>query len=108
MGLLQPYYRISRPFIDDVYVRNIESTYLRDVRYVPDRNFLTRKYFLLERKLLRNFDYVAPADSNLNTHSDELSDLFLEACTQIEANAKVRIQVAVVDKGYISGRASQT
>jgi hypothetical protein len=88
MGLPNPYFRICRPFVDMEYLRTIDSTYLLDSRYAPDRVDLIRGYHLLEKQLLRIFDYVEPADSNRACFSHELYVLLLRACTEFEANAK--------------------
>ena len=88
MGIPNPYFRICRPFVDMEYLRTIDSTYLLDSRYASDRVDLIRGYHLLEKELLRIFDYVEPADSNRSCFSHELYSLLLRACTEFEANAK--------------------
>lgn len=88
MGQAQPYYRICRPFTNGCYLQNVESTYLRDPRYAADRSHLIRAYYLLEKDLLRAFDFIEPADSNLMVHSHELYEILLRACTEVETNAK--------------------
>ncbi|MEW6172200.1 MAG: hypothetical protein AB1510_03930 [Bacillota bacterium] len=79
MPLPKPYFRIYRPG---------SSGYERDPRYADDRISLCRGFALIESDLKRIFEYVEPADNNLQTYSHRIYELFLRACTEFEANCK--------------------
>jgi hypothetical protein len=62
--------------------------YIRDIRYAGDRNELWRAYKLIEKDLLRLFEYVEPTDDNLETYSHRTYELILRAATEFETNCK--------------------
>jgi hypothetical protein len=85
MTIAQPYYRIWRPMLNDDFFQN---DYVLDPRYARDAIDLIRGYHLLERELFRLFDFVEPADANLECYSHQLYAILLKASTEFEANAK--------------------
>ena len=97
VAILKPFHRICRPFVNGDYLQNIESTYLTDSRYAPDAIDYIRGYHLLEKELIRLFEFVEPADANLKCYSHQLYALFLRASTEFEANAKAVLQA----NGYL-------
>ncbi|MFO0802652.1 MAG: hypothetical protein U0791_05960 [Gemmataceae bacterium] len=100
MPLKNPYYAICRPDPQGHYLRRYDESYVLDERYSPGRSQRLHAYSLLERELLRVFDYVEPADKNLPTFSHELYQLLLRACTEVETNATLILKL----NGYASPR----
>ena len=87
MSLRKPYYRIWRPFIDaKTHPRHCD--YLRDPRNAKNASDLIRGYLLLEKELIRNFEFIEPCDAHLTSYSHQLYSLLLRASTEFEANAK--------------------
>jgi hypothetical protein len=93
MGIAKPYYRIFRP--DEAgsagEYRPIPSCpdyFLFDSRYANDRQELWRAYKLIEKDLLRLFEYVEPTDNNIHTYSHRTYELLLRAATEFETNCK--------------------
>ncbi len=94
-NLTRPYYRIIRPFSPgdaEDYVHTYENSWERDfpadVRYAPDRQQLWRAYTLIEKDLLRLFEYAEPTDENIKIYSHRTYELLLRAATEFETNCK--------------------
>jgi len=95
IALDKPYRQIIRPVGPGIggekydYVgARLEDSYLLDPDYAPGRANTVRAYHLLERDLLRAFDYLEPAERNLEAYSHRLYELLLRASTEFEANCK--------------------
>jgi len=90
MAITKPYPRIIRPFaLPNVYTIGLhdDTNYIASNHYADDRYETIRAYHVLERDLVRLFDYVEPAAPNLPTYSYRLYELFLRAATEFESNA---------------------
>jgi hypothetical protein len=96
MGVTKPYYRIIRPFhYPDTtaiewfhYWKVFNHPYLLDARYANDRAELWRAYMLIEKDLLRLFEYIEPTDGNLSAFSHRTYELLLRTATEFETNCK--------------------
>jgi hypothetical protein len=88
MTISNPFRRISRPFINDYYFPDMESMYFLDPRNAKDGIDLIRGYHLLEKELYKIFEYVEPADANLDCYSHQFYALLLRASTEFEANSR--------------------
>jgi len=90
----KPYRRIIRPFerLKDgscAYKQaGVDDNYYMDSDYAPNRVELVRAYSIIERDLVRLFEYIEPADKNRETYSHRLYELLLRASTEFEANCK--------------------
>lgn len=82
LGILKPFYRITRP------VSSCNHKYILDSRYANDRSMLCRAYILIEDDLKELFEFVEPADANLATYSHRIYELFLRSSTEFETNCK--------------------
>jgi hypothetical protein len=94
--LSKPYYRIVRPAhdgLETVYSNVIHGPYVRDARYAPDRQELWRAYKLIEKDLLRLFEYIEPRDDNIAVYSHRTYELLLRASTEFETNCKRILEV---------------
>ena len=107
--LTKPFRRIVRPFPEEVashwperfpYYRRESSGYMEDQDYASGRIEAVRSYFTLERDLVRLFEYVEPADSNLGVFSIRLHEMLLRAAIEVEANCKA----ILVANGYRQAR----
>ena len=97
MGIPRPYYRIIRPFSRDFeeikgtaypYQKDWEEEFPGHPEYANDRQELWRAYKLVEKDLLRLFEYVEPTDNNIRTYSHRTYELLLRAATEFETNCK--------------------
>ena len=92
MGINKPYYRIIRPFSSDGSPHDYQTSWEKDFpahpRYANDRQELWRAYMLIEKDLLRLFEYVEPSDDNIQTYSHRIYELLLRAATEFETNCK--------------------
>lgn len=83
MGIEKVYYRNYRPVIGEY---NSISSVVTDLRYAVKPSFYTRSFDLIQKDLLFLFEYIEPADRNLNTYSLRINDLLIRVCTEIESN----------------------
>lgn len=93
MTISKPYRRVIRPFKNsqgrnDIYTNTISQSYFTDLEYASDRISLIRSFNLLEKDLIRLFDYIEPSDQNNTVFSHRLYELFLRASTEFETNCK--------------------
>ena len=95
MPITKPYRRIIRPFaLPNIYTVGLydDLNYIASPFYADDRYEIIRAYHVLERDLVRLFDYVEPANGNLTTYSYRLYELLLRAATEFESNATKILQ----------------
>jgi hypothetical protein len=83
MAIDRPYYRIYRPAIGQLF-----PGYVYDARYATNRVSHIRAFEIIQSALKTVFEYIEPNDSNLNTYSHQLFQLFIRACMEVEQNAK--------------------
>jgi hypothetical protein len=91
MAIIKPYKRIIRPFKgmpEDYENYNIRESHLMDSRYASDKVELISAIRLLEKDLVRIFEYVEPTDRNKGTFSHRLYEILLRTCTEFETNCK--------------------
>ena len=89
--LIKPYKRIIRPFPGSGgahFDSSIAKSHLVDENYASDRVNLIRAFKLLEKDLVKLFDYVEPDDCNSEVFSHRIYELFLRSCTEFELNCK--------------------
>lgn len=90
MKIQKPYRRIIRPFsLPNSYVYGPHANiYFADNEYAADRFEIIRAYYILEKDLIRLFDFIDPSDTNLSTYSHKTYELLLRASTEFELNAR--------------------
>lgn len=88
MSIDKPYYRNYRPCVDGPNAGYNSCAYIEDPEYSKaPRNYI-RSFMLLQDDIKHLFEYIEPADINLNTYSYRIHELFIRACIEIEANFK--------------------
>ena len=85
MSIDRPYRRIYRQFVTG---KNSEWAYVMHPKYANSPEQYIRAFLLLQKDLQLLFDYVEPAENNLNCYSYRIHELLLRACIEIEANFK--------------------
>ena len=97
IGIKRPFHRICRPHQDGTYTYGGQSKYIRHPKYATSPEHYIRAFLLIQKDLTRIFDYVEPADENLNTYSYRIHELFMRTCIEVEANFKAIFS----DNGYL-------
>lgn len=84
MAIHKPYHRIYRPMVEG----KDEWGYLQDREYAIDPAHYTRSFLIIQEEIKKLFEYIEPADQNLNTFSFEIYQLLLRTAVEVEANFK--------------------
>jgi hypothetical protein len=89
MPITRPYRRNARPFTDtNSYSEGGGWRYIRHPKFAKSPEQYVRGFLLLQKDLLELFDYIEPADKNLQCYSYRIHEILLRACVEIEANCK--------------------
>ena len=93
MGVNKPYKRTYRQLINGEQ----GADYLEHLKYAKSPRHYIRAFLLLQNDLHRIFEYVEPADNNLDCYSFRIHELLLRTCIEVEANCKAILR----ENGYI-------
>ena len=96
MAVIRPYRRTLRQFADGTYEGHGGWRCIADPRYAEVPHHYIRSFLLLQDDLREIFDYLEPADTNLNCYSYRIHALLLRACVEVEANCKAILR----ENGY--------
>jgi len=88
MVITRPYRRTCRPFRNSDYATDGRWRYIEHPKFAQTPEHYVRAFLLLLKDLQELFDYVEPADTNLNCYSYRIHALLLRACIEVEANCK--------------------
>ena len=83
-----PYYRCYRPIRGTDGSSTEEHNYLVDHEYAKHPEKYTRAFLQLQKEMKSLFEYVEPGDNNLKTYSNQIQQLLIRVCIEIEANFK--------------------
>jgi hypothetical protein len=86
-GVTKPYKRTARAFMNGDYYEGL-FTYLRHPAFAKDGVMYIRAFMLLQKDLQTLFEYIEPADQNLQCYSFRIQELLLRTCVEAEANFK--------------------
>jgi hypothetical protein len=92
-GIKRPYKRTCRQFIDGGYG---SSAYLSHKDFAQNPEQYIRPFLLIQKDLQLLFDYIEPADRNLDCYSYRILELLIRTCIEVEANCKA----ILVENGY--------
>lgn len=102
MAISKPYKRLYRPALNQNWMNNPTEGYQNDPRNITsgERSSL----FTAARLIIQDFEdlfiFVEPTNSHLHVYSHRIYELYLRACTEIEANFKGILEA----NGYTSTR----
>jgi hypothetical protein len=96
MGLSAPYKRTVRQLKDGSYSNNGNGAYIWHPNYAVAPTQYIKAFLLLQKDLEKLFDYIEPADVNLNTFSFRIHELLIRVCIEVEANLKA----ILTENGY--------
>ena len=96
MTVPKPLRRTIRQFADGEYSEGGRWEYILHPRFAEAPAQYIRAFLLLQEDLQRLFQYVEPADANLQTFSFRIHELLLRTCVEVEANCKA----VLTENGY--------
>jgi hypothetical protein len=92
----RPYRRCYRQFVDGRYAEGGRSGYVLHPKFAQSPEHYVRAFLILLKDLQELFDFVQPADKNLDCYSYRIHALLLRACIEVEANCKAVLK----ENGY--------
>lgn len=95
MGLKNPYKRTCRPFIDGKYGGGPQN-YILHKDFADSPEHYIRAFLLIQKDLQNLFDYIEPADQNLDCYSYRIQEMLIRTCVEVEANCKA----ILIENGY--------
>jgi hypothetical protein len=88
MSYHKPFHRNFRELIERTNSGYSSWAFIVDKDYAQSPHHYTRAFLLLQEDIKNLFEYIEPADINLNTFSYRIHELFMRTCIEIEANFK--------------------
>lgn len=98
MAIKKPYYRNCRQFVDGHYSEGGRWQYMVHPDYAQSPEHYIRAFILIQKDLQKLFDYIEPADANMNCYSYRIHELFMRTCIEIEANCKAILRENIYSK----------
>ena len=72
MSILKPYHRFYRPFVGDKMIRLQNYGYVSVRDYAEQAELYIRSFNMIQDDVKKIFEYVEPADKNLETYSMQI------------------------------------
>lgn len=98
VSVAKPFFRTCRQHADGSYENAGQGRYISDPRFAIAGPQYVRAFLLIQKDLLELFDYVEPADQNLDCYSYRIHELHMRACIEIEAHCKAILS----ENGYVN------
>lgn len=96
MPVDHPYRRTYGQFVDGHYAEGDRSGYVDHPKFAKSPEHYVRAFLLFLKDLQELFDYVEPADRNLECYSYRIHALLLRTCVEVEANCRAILK----ENGY--------
>lgn len=97
MSVQKPFRRTVRQFVDGSYDEGGRSGYIEHSKFAKTPEHYIRAFLLIQKDLLELFDFVEPADKNLDCYSYRIHELLMRTCIEVEANCKAILS----DNNYV-------
>ena len=98
MSIQKPYHRFYRKFVGD----NLQGVNFYDYMTVRDYaeqpEMYVRTFNMIQNDVQKLFEYVEPADRNLETYWMQIYNIFLRICVEVEANFKAILRENIYSK----------
>ena len=94
-----PYHRCYRPIRGADGYSIEEHNYLVDHSYAKHPEKYVRAFLQLQQEMKNLFQYIEPGDNNLKTYSDQIYQLLVRICIEVESNFK-----AILKENIYSGQ----
>jgi hypothetical protein len=88
MVVARPFKRTCRQFRDGSYLPHGNTDFITHPKFANAAQQYFRAFMVIQKDLLELFDYVEPADKNLECYSYRMHELLMRACIEIEANCR--------------------
>lgn len=88
MPITKPFFRTCRQLTDGSYQNSGQGRYVSDPQFAVAGPQYVRAFLLIQKDLLELFDYVEPADQNLNCYSYRIHELHMRTCIEVEAHCR--------------------
>lgn len=104
MSTTKPFRRTCRQFVDGHYTNDGHWRYLIHPRFALEPRHYVRAFLSIQSDLLNLFDFIEPADENVNTYSHKTQQLLFRACIEVEAN----LTAILKENGYVGSSGNMT
>lgn len=84
----KPFHLTIRQFTDGSYDEGGRSRFIEHPAYAVEPSNYIRPFMVLQKDIINLFEYIEPAEQNLDTYSLRTFELLLRTCTELEANFK--------------------
>jgi len=98
MTIKKPYHRNCRQFVDGHYSEGGRWQYMVHPDYAKSPEHYVRAFLLIQKDLQTLFDYVEPADVNMDCYSYRIHELLMRTCMEVEANCKAILKENIYSK----------
>src|SRR5262249_420865 len=88
MTIKKPFKRTCRQFSDGSYLPHGNHDFIAHPKFANAPQQYVRAFMLIQKDLRELFDYVEPADKNLDCYSYRMHELLMRSCIEIEANCR--------------------
>ena len=88
MSHKKPFHRNIRGFIEGRNSGYSSWAYIVDREYSQSPEHYVRAFLLIQKDLLKLFEYIEPSDVNLKSYSYRTHELLMRTCIEVEANFK--------------------
>lgn len=78
--------------------------YIVDREYANSPEHYTRAFSLIQSDLIKLFEFVEPADTNLDSYSYRIHELLMRTCIEVEANFKAILKENIFNPTDRNGR----
>lgn len=83
-----PFHRCYRPIRGTDGSSKEEHNYLVDHDYAKHPDKYTRAFLQIQKEMKNLFQYIEPGDNNLKTYSNQIQQLLVRICIEVESNFK--------------------
>jgi hypothetical protein len=105
MSHSKPFHRNYRAFVPSQNSGYSQWAYIVDRDYAQAPEHYVRTFLLIQQDLKKLFEFVEPADTNLDTYSFRIHELFMRTCIEVEANCKAILKENIYNPVDSQGRA---
>lgn len=99
----KPFHRNFRELVQSESSSYSSRAYIVDKGYAKSPHHYTRAFLILQQDIRNLFEYIEPADTNLNTFSYKIYELLVRTCIEVEANFKAIFRENIFIPTYVSG-----
>lgn len=98
MSIEKPFHRNYRPLVEAPNSGYSSWKYIADHNYAENPTQYTRAFCMIQSDLQKIFEYIEPADINLQTYSHRIHQLLVRTCIEVEANFKAILSENIYSK----------